>query len=679
MSVVLHLRSIERQMLDAIGESVMATDVDGRVTYANQAAAEAFAASTPDALLGASVHDLLTPTASRRELQEISEAMLAGESWTGVLTGMRLDGSSFPHRVTLAPTFDGSGQVVGTIGVGRDITPEVSASAKARASDERFRRVFDESPVAMGLVSTDLRIQRSNAAMERLLGYTSTELAGRTLESITHPDDVQQELDASRRLLSGEVEREQIQKRFIRKDGRVIVGRVTGTVVRDDDGEPLYGIGTVEDLTATLGTFTAIQEEKERLALTLEAAGVATFDLDLTTMRQAVSDNYADVLGIPFDEVPATFDEILALVHPDDQQLFLEPNPVEGAPDRFDVEFRMVLGDGQLAWLGCKGSFVRDDADELIAIRGTMVNLTEQRDVEIRRVEAEQRYRQVIEAANDAFVGADDQTRIIEWNAAAERMFGWRADEVLGRSVIDTLVPREARDRYAEGRDLWHRMLAAGEELPERWEMHGLHRDGHIFPIELSVVAGEDAHAGHLRAFVRDISERKAREERLAEQAVTDSLTGLPDRTVLVSSLAAGLERLQDRHGAVGVLFIDVDRFKWVNDELGHEAGDQLLVSIAERLRNAVRPADTVVRVGGDEFAVVCTDLGGLDDARLVADRILTALHAPLAIGTIEHDVCVSIGIAVSLDPSDEPEAIVRHADEAMYRAKRAGGRQASV
>ncbi|HYF45786.1 MAG TPA: PAS domain S-box protein, partial [Acidimicrobiales bacterium] len=554
---------------------------------------------------------------------------------------------------------------------------EVAASARARASDERFRRIFDASPVAMGIVGLDMRIQRSNAAMEQLLGYSSTEIAGRTLTSITHPDDVADELAGAERLVSGEVDRDQLQKRFIHKDGSVVVGRVTGTIIRDDDGEPIYGIGTVEDLTATLSAFEAIQEEKRRLALTLEAAGVATFELPLDTMVQSVSDNYADVLGIPFDEVPETFDEIVALVHPDDVHLFLEPNPVEGAKDRFDVEFRMVI-DGELRWIGCKGSFVRDEHDEVVAIRGTMVNLTAQRDVEIRRVQAEERYQQVIEAANDAFIAADADGRIVEWNRAAERMFGWPADEVVGRSVGDTLVPPEKRAEWLEGRQVLRELAAAGQALPERSELVALHRDGHTFPIELSVIAGEDTAHGQMRAFVRDITDRKAREAHLAERAVTDALTGLPDRSVLMDRLNEGLARLSDRHGAVGVLYLDVDRFKSVNDELGHEAGDQLLVSVAQRLRSAVRPTDTVVRMGGDEFAVVCNDLGGMEDARLVAERILSSLQAPLPLGAMEHEVRVSIGIAVSLDPTDEPDAIVRHADAAMYRAKKAGGRQAS-
>ncbi len=664
-------RSVERQMLDAIGEAVLATDADGHVTYTNQAADDAFG-GTADELLGMSVTDLLAPTASRRELQEIAEAIMEGRSWTGVLTGRRLDGSTFPHRVTLAPCFDEAGAIVGTVGVGRDITPEVSATAKARASEERFRRVFDESPVAMGVVTLDLRIQRSNAAMERLLGYTATELAGQTLAFVTHPDDVQEDIEGTRRLLQGDAPTHQIHKRFIRKDGSVVVGRVTGTVIRDDDGEPLYGIGTVEDLTATLGAYTELQEQNERLAQTLQAAGVATFELDLIELHQTVSDNYADVLGIPVDEVPDSFGDIVAMVHPDDRVLFLDPNPVDGAKDRFDVEFRMVLAEGCIVWLGCKGSFVRDDAGAVVAVRGTMVNLTEQRDVEIRRVAAEERYRHTIEAANDAFVGADADGNVCEWNAAATRMFGWARDEIMGRSVVDTLVPPDRRDRYAFGQADWEATLATGQALPERWEMHGLHRDGHVFPVEMSLVAGVDAAGGYIRAFIRDISDRRAHERRLAEQAVTDALTGLPDRSVLLERLAEAINALED--GCVGVLFVDVDRFKSVNDELGHDAGDQVLTAVAHRLRGAVRPSDTVARLGGDEFAVICVGLVDGDAARVVAQRVLAALEAPVPLGRHQHRVAVSVGVATVTDRSIAADSVLHEADQAMYQAKKAGG-----
>jgi len=660
-------------MLDAIGEAVVAADVTARVVYCNRAA-ERLYGMAEDEIVGRPIRELIAPEVDDDDVAAIRATVVSGETWSGVVTARRGPGTTFSHQVTISPRYDEDGQIVGVIGVGRDISDEVATKAQARVTKERFQRVFDESPVAMAIVGLDLRLQRANAALERLLGYTAEELTGRTLESVTHPDDVQEDIEGARRLVEGGAPAQQIQKRYIRKDGGIVTARVTGAFVYDDGGAPIYGIGTVEDMTATLDALSTIQTQKARLATTLDAAGVATWDLDLTTMRQEVSDNYADILGIPFDEVPETFDEIVAMVHSDDQHLFLEPNPDPGAADRFDVEFRIGRPRGGTAWLGCKGSFVRDDAGEVVAIRGTMVNLTEQRDVEIRRVAAEQRYRQTIEAANDAFIGADDQGNVSEWNAAATRMFGWSAEEIRGRPVMEILVPEDRRERYAIGWQQWADLLNGGESLPERWEMTFCHRDGTTFPVEISLVDGVDRSSGSVRAFVRDISARRAQEQRLAELAVTDALTGLPDRTVLLDRLTRGIEAVTEGQSCVSVLFVDVDRFKRVNDELGHDAGDQLLTSVAQRLRSAVRPTDTVARIGGDEFAVVCEDLVGPEAAAVVAERILAALAAPLPLGRHQHRVGVSVGVATADDPTVRPAALLRDADQAMYRAKKSGG-----
>ena len=218
----------------------------------------------------------------------------------------------------------------------------------------------------------------------------------------------------------------------------------------------------------------------------------------------------------------------------------------------------------------------------------------------------------------------------------------------------------------------WEATLASGQALPERWEMHGLHRDGHVFPVEMSLVAGVDAAGGYIRAFIRDISDRRAHERRLAEQAVTDALTGLPDRSVLLERLAEAIDALED--GCVGVLFVDVDRFKSVNDELGHDAGDQVLTAVAHRLRGAVRPSDTVARLGGDEFAVICVGLVDGDAARVVAERVLAALEAPVPLGRHQHRVAVSVGVATVTDRSIAADSVLHEADQAMYQAKKAGG-----
>jgi diguanylate cyclase (GGDEF)-like protein len=175
-----------------------------------------------------------------------------------------------------------------------------------------------------------------------------------------------------------------------------------------------------------------------------------------------------------------------------------------------------------------------------------------------------------------------------------------------------------------------------------------------------------------LRA-VRYAVERKQTELQLAELAMTDALTGLPNRARLMDRVAHALDRTSRTHTILALLFLDLDRFKIVNDSLGHTAGDRLLYAVAERLRRAVRPADTVARFGGDEFVVLCEDLHDVSEAEIVVGRIHAALEAPVAVE--EHDIVpsASIGVAISRGPSDSPDRLLRDADAAMYRAKSEG------
>jgi diguanylate cyclase (GGDEF)-like protein/PAS domain S-box-containing protein len=167
--------------------------------------------------------------------------------------------------------------------------------------------------------------------------------------------------------------------------------------------------------------------------------------------------------------------------------------------------------------------------------------------------------------------------------------------------------------------------------------------------------------------------DRSRAQDRLAHQAVHDALTGLPNRTLLLDRLAGALHRSGGDRGAVAVLFLDVDRFKVINDSLGHTVGDQVLVAFAERLREAVRPEDTVARFGGDELVVILERVKSMDEVRGVAARIEEALRTPFRLGESEVVLTCSIGIAVGEGPRDTPETVLRNADTAMYRAKERG------
>ena len=663
---------LDRALLDAVADAVVGTDGAGRIIHWNDAAEDLFGWTAAE-VLGRSLRDGVLPS-SLPGVHELEEAMQAGRTWSGTIVAKRRDGRFLPSELHCGPLRGHDGSVVGMVAVAKDVTDQLATEAALRDNEERFRTVFDQSPIAMAIVGPDLRVQRPNAALQRLLGYEENELIGLLIADITHPDDLAHDLAALERVLNREIDSYQIQKRFIRSDGGVILGRLTASAVWDEQGEFQYGLGVIEDITAQAEAYATIQDQNDRLAMTLEAAGVATWELDLRGMRQTVSDNYASLLGLEPDEIPQTFDEVLALIHPDDHAMFLEPDPdPRAAGDRFKVEFRLVPRSGRTVWAEANGSFIRDAEGTPIVLRGTIVDLSSQREVEIRRIEAEERYRRIVEASNDAFIGMGEDGRISEWNVAAERIFGWPAEEAIG-SPIEALVPTERRVRYADGLRGWQEAAIRGDELPDRWEMTGLHRDGHTFPAEISFVTVEEGGTTRLQAFVRDITERRAYELRLAEEAATDTLTRLPNRGVLMAKLDGGIRRLADTRATLAVLFIDVDRFKAVNDSLGHDAGDQLLVVLAERLQQAVRPGDTVARVGGDEFVVVCEDLADASGAERVAERVLIALGAPVDLAGRGHHVGVSIGIASVSDVSTTGEDVIRDADAAMYRAKQQGG-----
>ena len=284
---------------------------------------------------------------------------------------------------------------------------------------------------------------------------------------------------------------------------------------------------------------------------------------------------------------------------------------------------------------------------------------------------AADRTRQIIDSAGEAFVGMDADGRITEWNHQAENVFGWPRGDVLGRQVADVIVPEEFRERHRHG---VARFLASGEAkvLGQRLDVAGLYRDGTTFPLELTLWALPEGGSWSFYAFARDITARKKAEADLVHDALHDALTGLANRTALQSQLTLALNRTARGLTPPALLFIDLDRFKPVNDNHGHEAGDQVLVVVAERLRAVCRPQDLVARLAGDEFVVLLDESPTARDATLVAARIVTALSEPVVIDGRTVRISASVGVALAR-PDSTPESLIHDADDAMYQAKTAG------
>ncbi|MGI8810095.1 MAG: putative bifunctional diguanylate cyclase/phosphodiesterase [Acidimicrobiales bacterium] len=275
------------------------------------------------------------------------------------------------------------------------------------------------------------------------------------------------------------------------------------------------------------------------------------------------------------------------------------------------------------------------------------------------------------EVAHDAFIVLDEQGCIVDWNPEAEAVFGWTREEALGHPLVDIAVPARHREVYEERLSV----LLAGNQTPvaPRRELVAVHRSGAEFPVQVTVWASGRAGARRICGFVRDLSERKRFEGQLASQALHDRLTGLPNRVLLRDRVEHALARAGRRGASVALLIADIDRFKLFNESLGHDGGDRLLVAVAQRLTELLRPGDTVARMGGDEFALLCEDVGGYHEAVSIASRVVGAFDKPFHVQGADLSLTASVGVAVGALAGPAPELLLRDADVAMYRAKEGG------
>jgi len=337
-----------------------------------------------------------------------------------------------------------------------------------------------------------------------------------------------------------------------------------------------------------------------------------------------------------------------------------------------------VNAQGKRRYLNWTLTQLQDAAGQIDLVVATGLDVTEERQAHLARQESEARFRALFERSGDGVVLIDPHDprvpwRIVECNAAFERMNGYAQGALIGQS-IDLLHTEPLMAQ--KGNWLLDWVRAQGEEALA--ESTHRHHNGSVFPIEtrssLIILGGKELVLG----IDRDISERKRAEaqlrglnEQLAFEAHHDALTGLPNRAKLIDQLTLELDRARRSGAAVAVMFVDLDDFKRVNDTLGHAAGDELLRIVAERVRRTLRPSDTIARVGGDEFVVLIPDVRDMHHTARVARRLQDAVALPVTLGGLVITVGSSIGISFSCPETSDVDELLRHADLAMYEIKK--------
>jgi len=411
----------------------------------------------------------------------------------------------------------------------------------------------------------------------------------------------------------------------------------------------------------------ALKARTEQLYEAQRVARMGCWEWDLRSGRMEWSDEFYAILGLDKDQALPSQELFFQHIHPDDRgRVEQAMHDAVDPGNTVDIDFRLCCGDEMQRVVQDRMVVEqRDEAGRPSYLLGTLQDITEHKQVEEQlRLAAS-----VFAHTGDGVMITDSDNRIIEVNEAFTRILGYSAEEVVGKDPSILKSPRHRRSFY---RSMWQSLQRDGQWQGEVWDKH---KSGEIVPLWMTINAVHDER-GSLRHYVglfRDISEVKRNEQTLWHIAHHDPLTGLPNRNLMHDRLRVAMSEAAREDRQVALLLIDLDGFKQVNDELGHDAGDGLLTQVAQILRENVRESDTVARYAGDEFIAIIKGMHEREDVGALAQKLIDALMQPHALKGDTIRVGASIGIALYPAHATDAGELIAKADEAMYQAKRLG------
>ncbi|MGC9457797.1 MAG: bifunctional diguanylate cyclase/phosphodiesterase [Halothiobacillaceae bacterium] len=419
------------------------------------------------------------------------------------------------------------------------------------------------------------------------------------------------------------------------------------------------------DITERRRTQDALQDSLHRLREAQRIARMAAWTLPHDSDQLLWSDESGAVFGGRPESVAPTLPRLLDHVLPADRDRVERLFDPAGADDRREAIFRIRREDGRIRWLRAQSENRHDAQDRPLSCVGTLQDITEQQE----SAEALQLYANVFENSGEAILITDADNRVITCNPAFVRLTGYALADILGKDPKFLHSDRTPPETY---RRMWEALKAKDFWQGELWDRH---RNGHVYPkwAAISCIRDQQGQVSNYMASFTDISERKAAAARIEHLAHHDSLTGLYNRSNLEIRLSQELVNARRASRILALLFIDLDRFKIINDTLGHHVGDQVLINAARRLENCVTESDILARPGGDEFLVVLTGLTQIEQATDVGNRILEHLAKPYRLDGETLHSTPSIGIALYPDDGEDVATLLKNADAALYHAKAQG------
>ncbi|MFT6924663.1 MAG: diguanylate cyclase (GGDEF)-like protein/PAS domain S-box-containing protein [Psychromonas sp.] len=539
--------------------------------------------------------------------------------------------------------------------------------AALQESEFLFRSQFDLGSIGIAITHPDKGWLRVNPRFCKMLGFSEKELLCLSWPELTHPDDLHLELHQYDRMLISESDGYSLDKRFIGKDGQSVYAHMTISCYRVD-GAVQFVIAGILDTTDSKHAEDKIRARKEQLTSVLSGSDLGFWDWNIEANTVQRNARWAEMLGYSFAEIDN--DNIINTdgIHPDDCEAVWQSvtDHLEGRTAQHKIEYRRRTKQGEYKWILDCAKIVNYGQDRRpLRMSGTHTDITDRKLAE----ESMQLASMVYQNSQEAMTVTDSNGNIITTNPAFTKMTGYGAAEITGKSH-KVIVSKEQDKR------VYQRMEIALKSTGHwRGEINCCHKNGENYIVLLGInsIYNKDRSLHRRVAQFYDITDRKKSEKIIWRQANFDNLTGLSNRHMFHERLIHERNKAERRGLGVALLFLDLDRFKAVNDTLGHDMGDLLLIDVAQRLRNCGRKSDLVSRFGGDEFTLI---LGGLKNTQCVervAQKILRELSEPFLLGGQNIYITPSIGITLYPEDGKDSGMLLKNADQAMYSAKEKG------
>jgi len=540
---------------------------------------------------------------------------------------------------------------------------------------ERFQRVA--SATNDWIFDWDIATGESwaNASLHRLLGSDALlepgegdGMGGGTSRTLTfhqfvHPDDVDVFGKGLRAALHSDRDSWHHVCRVIDANRAVRTVEVRASIYRGKDGRAVRMAGGVTDISQRSAIEADLRTSEANLRVAEQIAQLGSWRWDVLRDSATWSSGMYVLTGVPSGAAPSFAQQAQFFTGESYNRLREAASRAvtEGVP--YSLELEMIRRDGEHRWVLSRGNIERNDRDEVVALFGTMQDITERRESD----EQLRLLRRVVESVPSGITVADAQQPdlpLVYVNPGFERMTGYRAEEVLGRNCRFLHSSEPGQPALNEVR------VALRDASEIRVLLHNFRKDGHPFlnNFLLSPIRDNKGAVTHYVGIQDDVTEQEMTRARLAQHATVDPLTGLPNRTLLTDRVQQAVEMAARQRSRFYVALINIDRFKVINDSLGHLLGDEVLRRVAERLRDTADPVDTVARFGGDVFALVLSHAGSHG-----VDFGFDLFAEPIRVEGHEVFVTASIGVAEYPAHGTDSETLVRHAEMAMYNAKQNG------